>query len=388
MSRNLIVAHGGGPTPVINASLAGVIQKAKKTEKYDGIYAAIGGIEGFLKEQFIDLTNMSQSKLESLKNTPSSAIGTCRYKVSKNDYKQILKILDKKHIHTFLYNGGNDSMDTCLKISRLTDHVRVIGIPKTIDNDLALTDHSPGFGSAARYAAITTMELGLDIRALPIHVSVIELMGRNAGWITAASSLARRQKGDAPHLIYMPDRPFIENQFLEDVDKAWKEYGGIVVAISEGLKDSQGEPVVKALHESAIDGFGHMIPGNISLYLAGLISSKLGYRARSEKPGLVGRSSYLMTSKTDREEAFVLGEFAVEAALEGKTGFMTGLKRISSDPYRVEPVLLPLDQIANVEQLLPDEYISSDGNDVTEAFIKYAKPLIGGELPDYFNLKK
>ena len=274
-------------------------------------------------------------------------------------------------------------MDTCNKVSKIAKDIIVIGVPKTIDNDLALTDHCPGFGSAARYAAVTTLELGLDVRALPIHAVVIEIMGRNAGWLVAATALARMGAFKAPHLIYFPERTFDKARFVEDVKAAQAKYGtGIVIAVSEGITDEEGKPVADS---GIVDGFGHVIPGGTAQALSAILLQN-GIKSRSEKPGLVGRASKLLVSESDLQEAFTAGRKSVEAAVSGKSGSMVGYKRVSGDPYEIEYELIDLAKVANVEKLLPDEFINEAGNDVTEAFVEYCRPLIGGPLPDYFNL--
>ena len=387
MKGNLLIAHGGGPTAVINSSLSGVIREAQWSSAIDRIYAARWGVEGLLKEDLLDLTDLTSLDLERLKETPSSAIGTCRYKVKEEDYQRIVDVLRKHRIRFFFYNGGNDSMDTCLKIARIAGDIQVVGIPKTIDNDLAVTDHCPGFGSAARYYALSVLELGLDVCALNIHVSVIEIMGRNAGWLTASTALAREiGKAEAPHLIYLPERPLDEKRFLSDVKTAWDRRRGIVVAVSEGLVNAEGEPLVKASHKTAVDGFGHTLAGNVSHYLADLISTRLGIRARSEKPGLLGRVSKALCSEVDRGEAFEAGRLAVRKAVEGGGGVMVGFRRIADDPYKVEPLWIDLEEVANREKKVPSEFISPAGNDVTEEFLRYCRPLAGGDWPDYFQL--
>ncbi|MCK5174154.1 MAG: 6-phosphofructokinase [Planctomycetes bacterium] len=384
MKQNLVIAQGGGPTAVINASLAGVVAEAKESGEIDRIYAAHHGIEGLMKEDFIDCSDLSGSDIERLKNTPSSAPGSCRYKVSENDHGRIIEVLKKHNIGYFLYNGGNDSMDTCNKVSIIAKEIVVIGVPKTIDNDLALTDHCPGFGSAARYAAVTTLELGLDVRALPIHAVVIEIMGRNAGWLVAATALARTGGFKAPHLIYFPERTFDKDSFVSDVKAAQAEYGtGIVIAVSEGITDKDGKPVADS---GIVDGFGHVIPGGTGQALSTILLQN-GIKSRSEKPGLVGRASKLLVSECDREEAFTAGRESVRAAVSGKSGSMVGYKRISSEPYSIEYELIDLAKVANVEKKLPDNFINAAGNDVTDAFIEYCKPLIGDPIPDYFKLQ-
>jgi len=389
VKKNLLILHGGGPTPVINASLAGVIDEAKKHSEAQNIYGAIGGIKGFLEEKIIDLGIQPREIIDRLPFTPGSAIGTCRYKLTEDDYPKIRKILNKYNIGYFLCTGGNDTMETCNKVHKMEKdfEVRVIGIPKTIDNDLALTDHCPGFGSAAKYVAVSVAEVGRDVESLNIHVCVIETMGRNAGWLAASSVLARKKEGDAPHLIYVPERNFSEEEFLSDVDTLFSRRGGIVVVVSEGLKNKNGNPLISPKEKSAIDGFGHVLPGNVSHYLATLIREKLGIRARSEKPGLLGRVSMALQSDVDREEAIEVGKFAVRSAVEGKSGFMVGFNRISSNPYKCELTLFPLEKVANIEKKLPDTYINDRGNDINEDFIMYCHPLVG-PLPEYVKLEE
>lgn len=385
MRHNLLIANGGGPTAVVNASLAGAICSAQKEKNIRKILAAHYGVEGILQEDLIDLTDLDVDSIKRLKTTPASAIGTCRYKVREEDFDQIMRVFNKNDIKYFLYIGGNDSMDTCNKIYLITDDVSVIGIPKTIDNDLAVTDHCPGFGSAARYYAVSTAELALDIQALNIHVSVMEIMGRNAGWLTASTALAREIiSGGAPQLIYLPERPFVEEKFLYDISSAWKKQKGIVVTVSEGLVRENGELLVNPRHKSAFDSFGHALIGNVSQYLADLISSKLGIRARSEKPGLLGRTSKSLVSEVDREEAYDTGFTAVQQAVKGMSGFMIGLQRVSEKPYQVKQKLIPLTDVANLERKVPDEFINEQGNDVTESFLEYIHPLTGENFPDYF----
>ncbi len=384
MKHNLVIAQGGGPTAVINASLAGVIHEAKHHAEIGAIYAAKGGIEGLLQEQLIDVSHLSAIDIERLKYTPSSAVGSCRYKVSEKDHARLIDVLRKYGIGYFFYNGGNDSMDTCYKVAKLAQDIQVVGVPKTIDNDLAVTDHCPGFGSAARYAALTTLEYGLDIRALPIHVGVIEIMGRNAGWLVATTALARQQGFTAPHLIYLPERPFEKEQFLNDVKEAQKQHGkGIVVAVSEGITDKDGHSIADT---GIVDGFGHKIPGGTAQALSNILVQH-GIKSRAEKPGLIGRASKLTISSVDLNEAFLVGVKSVQAAVAGNGGTMVGYARRSGDPYSIEYTLIPLEQVANVEKIVPDDFIAANGHDVTDAFINYARPLIGGEFPDYFKLE-
>ncbi|WP_407308060.1 diphosphate--fructose-6-phosphate 1-phosphotransferase [Desulfosporosinus sp. SB140] len=380
---NLLIVHGGGPTAVINASLYGAIEEAKRYRKITGIYGAIGGVEGILQETYIDLKKQTYSSIERLPFTPASAIGTSRIHLRETDYEIILTNLLKKRIKYLLFNGGNGSMDTCGKIFRLAQEhdIRVLGIPKTVDNDIAVTDHSPGFGSAARFIAAATAEIAQDIKSMPIHVCIIEAMGRNAGWITASSILAQEKAGDAPHLIYVSERAFDSVKFLEDVQQLHKEYGGVVVVVSEGLKDGQGNSIVPPLMTKGRDVYF----GDVGTHLAMLVIKELGIKARSEKPGIMGRASIAYQSAKDREEAILAGAYSVQSALQGETGKMVGFKRISNHPYHCEPFLIPLNEVMMHEKKLPDSFINSRGNGITSEFIEYCKPLIGEPLPTFTN---
>lgn len=381
MKENLLVVHGGGPTAVINASLYGVIQEALKHEEIGAILGALGGVDGVFNENFIDFRQQSEEKIKLLPFTPASAIGTSRRHLDSSDYERIVEILKDHNIKYLLFNGGNGSMDTCGKIHKLSKEygIKVIGIPKTIDNDIAVTDHSPGFGSAARYMAVSVAEVAQDIKSMPIHVCIIEAMGRNAGWIAASSALARKKAGDAPHLIYLPERPFNTQEFLRDVKDLYDKLGGVVVVVSEGLKNEKGEPIVEPVLKKGRDVYF----GDVSSHLALLAMKELGIKARSEKPGILGRASVTLQSSVDREEAIKVGEFAVRKILEGKSGYMVGFNRISTYPYQCEPVLIPIEEVMLHEKKMPESYINSKGNDVTEEFINYCLPLIGDPLPEY-----
>lgn len=386
---NLLIAQGGGPTAVINASLQGVVEEAKKHSQIKGIYGARFGVEGLLNKDFIDLGKEPAGKISGLSRTPASALGSCRRKLVQKDFPVVLEILKEYNIRYFFYNGGNDSMDTCNKISLIAKEydydLKVMGVPKTIDNDLAFTDHCPGFGSAARYAAISAMELAKDVESLPIHVCIMELMGRNAGWITASAALAKKDGNEGPHLIYLPERPFIEEEFLEDVKALHKDVKGVLVVVSEGLVDVEGKPLADS---GIVDGFGHKVPGGVAQHLSDIVMTKLGIKSRSEKPGLLGRASIPMQSDIDREEARGVGSFAVKSAVEGKSGYMVSIKRVSEAPYHSEFELIPLEKVANVEKKFPVEWINTRGNGIDKSFIDYCKPLIGGGLPEYISLDK
>jgi 6-phosphofructokinase len=381
MKKRMLYAQGGGPTAVINASLVGVLLEARKAGVEPMI--AVGGIEGVLEQRFYSLADLSRQDMLALGDTPGAGAGSCRYKLTKKDYPKLAEVLAKQKIDYFFYNGGNDSMATCHKVSQLAGETRVIGIAKTIDNDLALTDHCPGFGSAARYNAITVRELGLDVRSLPIHVVVVELMGRNAGWLTAAAALARDENLLAPHLIYLPEVVFDEEKFLDDVRDAQRTYGtGIVVAVSEGICGKDGHPVAES---GLVDGFGHKVPGGTAQALSDILLQH-GIRSRGEKPGLAARASGLMVSDVDRSEALESGRRSFLAANEGQTGIIIGYRRLADEPYKISYEQYDLEAVANTEKLLQPTMIAASGADVTDEFVRYARPLIGGELPRYYTI--
>lgn len=385
MKANMLIAHGGGPTAVINASLYGAIEEAKKHNEIGSIYGALGGTAGILEENFIDFKTVDQKILDLLPFTPASSIGTSRFPLYEKEYEQMLEVFKKHNIRYVLFNGGNGSMDTCGRIYKVAQKhdIHVVGIPKTIDNDISVTDHCPGFGSAARYLATSVAEVGQDVKSLPIHVSIVEAMGRNAGWIAASSVLARKKEGDAPHLIYLPEKPFCEEEFLEDVERLYKKLGGVVVVASEGLKNEKGEPIVPPIFKTGRATYF----GDVSAHLAMLVIQKLGIKARSEKPGILGRASIALQSEVDRQEAIEAGKAAAKAACEGKTGVMVGFKRISNEPYSCETIFIPIEEVMMHERKMPKNFINERGNDVTSAFIKWCKPLIGAELPSYANFR-
>lgn len=339
MKKNVLVVHGGGPTSVMNTSLYGVLLEAKKHKEIGAVYGALGGMEGILKENLFNLTAIPDEELEKLLYTPGTVLGTSRYPITQEDYDGMARVMQKYNIGYLLPNGGNGTMDACGNLYKActklgNSTVKVIGIPKTIDNDIAITDHTPGYGSAARYMAGTVREIGEDVKSLPIHVCVMEALGRNSGWITAASALARKKKGDAPHLIYTPEKPFQEKEFLEDVKKLYDEIGGVVVVVSEGLKNEKGDPVVKPVFKTD----RAIYYGDVSAHLANLVIKKLGIKARNEKPGLCGRASIAWQSPVDRDEARLAGETALQFALQGKQGVMVGFERehTSDGSYHVK----------------------------------------------------
>lgn len=388
MPANALIVHGGAPTAVINASLYGAIQEAKRHSEIGHFYAALGGSGGILREAFLDLLQLDGGTLSLLPYTPASAIGTSRDPLGPEEYAQIAQILKKHHIRYVFFTGGNGSMDTCGKVCRACQEagleVQVIGIPKTIDNDISVTDHAPGFGSNARYIAATVSEVSQDILSLPIHVCVLETMGRNAGWLAAASALARSGNGDGPDLIYLPERPFDEDRFLEDVERIRKTKTGILVVASEGLKNADGTPIVDPVFQ-----VGRAVYyGDVGAHLANLVIKRLGIKARSEKPGICGRASIAFQSDVDREEAILAGREAVRAALRGETGKMVGFRRIGGKDYAVETTMIPVEQVMLTERVLPDEFIARSGCDVTQEFIDWCRPLIGGPLRPFVSLRQ
>lgn len=387
MSVNALIVHGGAPTAVINASLYGAIHEIKKYKEIGSFFAAIGGAGAILGERFVDLKKISEEKLNMLPYTPASAIGTSRDPLEKTDYDRIAEILVKWNIRYVFFNGGNGSMDTCGKVyeacKRIGKEISVVGIPKTIDNDISVTDHAPGFGSAARYIAASVSEISQDVRALPIHVSVVEAMGRNAGWIAAASALANDGNGSGPDFIYLPEKPFDEEQFLTAIENKLQEKKGIVVVASEGLKKKDGSPIVEPIFQ-----VGRAVYyGDVGTHLANLVIKKLGYKARSEKPGLCGRASIAFQSDVDREEAIIAGTEAVKAAMQGATGVMVGFKRVSGEIYKAEPILIPIHEVMMTERCMPDEYIDPEHNSVTDAFVEWCRPLIGSPLREFVTFK-
>lgn len=381
MGENILIVHGGGPTSVINASLYGAVKEAKKYKEIEHIYAAKNGTGGLMREELIELENVPDEKLELLLNTPGSAIGTSRDQIEQAEYDRMIEVLLKKNIKYVLFNGGNGSMDTCGKLYKNCQarglDIRVMGIPKTHDNDIAITDHSPGYGSIARYMAQSVKEVAADVKGLPIHVVAVEALGRNAGWTTAASALADDGDGVGPDLIYLPERPFDEEKFLDDVKKLLEKKSGIVVVASEGLRDKDGKPIVEPIFQVGRATYF----GDVSQHLANLVIKKLGYKARGEKPGLVGRAAAHEQSPVDREEAVLAGKMACEVIMNGESGKMVAFERVSTEPYVMKPFLVDIDKVMMYERTMPDEFINEEGNGVTEAFKEWCKPLIGGELP-------
>ena len=387
MKGNCIVAQSGGPTAVINASACGVIQEAQKHLEIGGVYAAHAGILGILNERIFDLRKEDPADIEALMVSPAAALGSCRYKVKKEqDFNRILEVFRKHDIRYFFYIGGNDSQDTSDRVNKLAQaegyELRVVGIPKTIDNDLACTDHCPGYGSVIKYLATMTMEAGRDTEALYTAdtVNVIETMGRNAGWIAAGTALARRSEQDGPHIILLPEVPFDREKFKQRVSHFLSELGWAVIVVSEGVKNPDGAFIAEQKGEFAKDSFGHTQLGGAAFFIKELIEREVKVKARFAFPSTIQRNGIHFASLTDSREAYLVGQRAVQLAVEGVSGKMVTLERISDSPYRCETGLVDLAEVANGEKRFPKEWITPDGFFVSEEFLRYARPLIQGEV--------
>lgn len=401
---NCLVAQSGGPTVAINASLAGVISGVTNSQKYDTCYGSINGILGILGENYINLSNMFSvpGSLDKLKSTPAMYLGSCRYKLP--DYKDddssyvfIFNQFAKLNIKAFFYIGGNDSMDTVLKLSdyakKINSDIRIIGIPKTIDNDLCMTDHTPGFGSAAKYIASTMLEIAHDTFIYAVKsVTIVEIMGRDAGWLTTASALARCEYNTAPHFIYLPEVAFNKDKFLEDIKNALETKNNVIVAVSEGIKDENGDYITSS--KAVADQFGHQQLSGAGKALEFLVKENIGVKVRSVEINVLQRCASHLASLTDINESFEQGQKGVSLAEEGETATMVCLERISNSPYKVEISHAPIKNIANVAKSVPREWINEEGNDITSELYDYLRPLIQGEvniqyengIPSYMNI--
>lgn len=389
----LLIGQSGGCTAVINSSLVGIIQEARRHVEITGVLGAVNGAEGILRGELVDLEQESDQTLELVRNTPSAALGSCRYKLQEGDLGRIVEQLRRLNVRYFLYIGGNDSADTSHRIATaaasMGHEIRVIGVPKTIDNDLPITDHCPGYGSIARFVAQSTIDAGLDTEAMRRYdpVKIIETMGRDAGWVAAASALGKRSELDAPHLIYLPEVPFSITRFLEDVRAVHKEIGYVVAVMAETVRDETGQ-VVGNEKPYFVDPFGHGYYDSPAAYLCRVVTRELGLRARFDKPGTIQRMSIELASPVDLREAYEAGQMAVRYALEGRTDQMVILVRQSGPEYGCTTDSAPLTAIANTEKLFPEEYLTPERNFVTPAFVEYATPLIGGPLRHYARLAK
>jgi 6-phosphofructokinase 1 len=403
---NLVFGQSGGPTSVINSSAAGVFLEAlDHPELIQNVYGMRHGIEGVLRDELYDIGQEDRQELEYLTGTPSSILGTCRYKIASpevddTDLRRIHEVLAKRNIRYFFYNGGNDSMDTCMKVERYLKaqeyECRVIGIPKTIDNDLFGTDHCPGFGSSARYLATAISEVWQDAHSYSTPMAIVfECMGRHAGWLAGASALAG-VIGHGPDLIYLPEVPFDFDQMHEDARQVLKKKNVVMISVSEGIMTADGTLVAEQLSSRATDSFGHKQLGGVASMLADEIADELGLKVRGIEFSLLQRCAAHAASGRDIEEALLAGRSGVKAALDGVSGVMIGFKRAEGEPYRCEIIHVPLAETANKEKVVPRDWINEAGNYVTQDFIDYALPLIDGEphqkhengLPRFARLKK
>ncbi len=392
--RNLLVAQSGGPTSAINATVAGVISTAFTSPKIDKVLGAVNGIQGVLDENFIDLGESIRSArdLELLTRTPAAALGTCRLKLKEEaQFEKIIENFRKNDIHYFVYIGGNDSMDTVDQLSKYCidhniDDIVVVGAPKTIDNDLVGTDHCPGFGSAAKYLATTFQELERDCNAYPNQtVTIVEVMGRDAGWLTAATALSRLNGSTGPDLIYLCERAFDTEKFLDDIRTVMAKHHAVLIAISEGIKNEEGRYISEAVQTGgAVDAFGHGRINGSAQVLGDLVTEKIGCKVRSIELSLMQRCAAHIVSATDIEESRMLGMTACQCALEGKTAMMAAVIRTNDDPYEVRFDTIPVSTVANQVKSVPDEFINEEGNDVTQELIDYLRPLIRGEYSVMF----
>lgn len=407
MKQNILYAQSGGVTPVINASACGVIETARENRARIGkVFAAKDGIIGALHEELIDTSRERKADIAALKHTPGGAFGSCRFKLksleeSKREYERLVEVLKAHNIGTFFYNGGGDSADTAYKVSQIADTlgypVQCIGIPKTIDNDLPITDCCPGFGSVAKYVAVSIMEASLDVESMAsssTKVFILEVMGRHAGWIAAAGGLAQQDKGDPPHIILFPEVPFKQQPFLKKVRESVKAHGYCSIVVSEGVRDTRGRFLADA---GTRDAFGHAQLGGVAPVVANLVSAKLGFKYHWAVSDYLQRSARHIASATDLDQAYSVGQAAVEYAIAGKNGVMPVIKRLADKPYKWTIAEAKLAQVANREKMMPRRFITKDGFGITPSARKYLEPLIHGEayppygkdgLPQYVRLQK
>ena len=403
--KNAFYAQSGGVTAVINASACGVIQTAREnSDKIGTVYAGRNGIIGALTEDLIDTSLESDEDIAALRHTPSGAFGSCRHKLKSIDdstaeYERIIEVFKAHNIGYFFYNGGGDSQDTSHKMALMSEKlgypITCIGVPKTVDNDLPITDNCPGFGSVAKYVAVSIREAGFDVASMAktsTKVFVMEVMGRHAGWIAAAGALAAEKEGDSPHIILFPEVVFDQEKFLVRVKQCVENYGYCAIVVSEGLQNAEGKFMAEA---GGADAFGHAQLGGVAPVIAQIVKDAHGYKYHWAVADYLQRSARHIASKTDVDQAYALGRAAVEFALAGKNAVMPAIVRTSDEPYKWEIGEAQLADVANVEKMVPDEYISEDGFGITEACRRYLQPLIEGEdyppykngLPDYVKLK-
>lgn len=389
---NLIIGQSGGATTVINASLVGAVRAALADERIDHIYGMRYGIEGLLKEDILDLRQQPETLWSQILYTPSAALGSCRYKLQEYDPERAVDILRRYDIRYVLYIGGNDSADTAHQLAQAAAHMnyelRTISVPKTIDNDLPFTDHCPGYGSAARFIALATMDSTLNTISIPWHypVKVIEVMGRDAGWLAAASALGKRNEIDPPHIILFPEQPFVEEHFLAQVEAVYRRIGYVIIVAAETVRNDKGQ-ALGAGGQVGVDAFHHPLVSGAAQYLVELVKRQMKVRARFDKPGDLQRMASNGVSSVDRDEAYLVGQSGTQALLAGESDKMVTLVRSTAPTYTCTTGMVDLAQVANVQKLLPKDYLDESKTMVTQAFHEYALPLIGTPLPQHAHLE-
>ncbi len=404
--RNCFVGQSGGPTAAINASLAGIIHECYNNRQFNHVYGMINGVKGLLENKYIDLLENfnTEDRIELLKTSPAMYLGSCRFKLPSyqddpQTYQQLFKVFNELEITDFYYIGGNDSMDTVAKLSTYANTIhspiRFIGIPKTIDNDLMGTDHTPGFGSAAKYVASSMLEIDYDSSIYKLNaVTIVEIMGRNAGWLTAASALARNEYSHAPDLIYLPEVPFSTKKFLNDIREAFKHKSSIIIAVSEGIKNEDGQYLDSDSKYVKKDAFGHILHSGTGKLLETIVYKEFKCKVRSIELNVLQRCAGHISSLADIDESFEIGKYAVKTSMNGETGVMMVFNRLSNDPYVIECDYQDVTRIANLESRIPVEWINKDHNDITKELYEYLYPLIQGEtkinykdgIPEYIDI--
>jgi len=388
-----VVFQSGGCTAVINQSLCGVIEGARQQRLITDLWGAWSGVTGILREDYVDLMRQPKSLLQNVREQPSSALGSTRYKLQEHEEEAVLSHLKKRDVRFLFMIGGNDTAQTALRIAKAAEResydLNIIHVPKTIDNDLVETDHTPGYGSVARFAAITTQEVGLDTQAMRQvePVKILEFMGRNSGWIAASSALLKRKPVDPPHLLLVPEVPFDEDKFLMDVDRTLSHVGYCIISISETIRDKDGKRVGERTEGILKDSFGHPYVEGAASRLVQLVESRLKVRARCDKPGTIQRMSMPYISPIDQKEAFQAGKVAVSWAVKGQSQVMVSFKRHAGKKYGISYEPVPLEKIPEQERYLPESFFDSIQSEVTPNFYQYALPLLGGNLPNYPSLK-
>lgn len=382
--RNLLVVQGGGPTQMLNATLAAIVSEARTSGAFERIWGARSGLKGLLNGAAIDLGRMSPAEIERMRTSPGAALGSSRAKLSQEELQRLTRCLDANDVHDVLMAGGNGGMRGAEIVSRHCrargGEVRVLGVPKTVDNDIAMTDRCPGYASAARYIAQSTRDLGMDVRALPQPVSILETMGRSVGWLAAAAAAGKRGEEDAPHIVFVPERAFEMDRFLADLERIVARQGWAIVVAAEGIRDAKGDFVYQVADTAQADPMGRPITGGVAQFLAEAVARNLKLRCRSEKPGLLGRASMLHAAVQDWKDAEMVGRAAVRGLLDGATDMMVALRPLN-DKRDCGFEYVPLESVAEVEKPIPAEWISDAAIPVTDRFFEYVKPLIGELLP-------